>query len=146
VVARARSAANSAFWRWAITTLGIPHVSELESRGLSPITGSRRLHRGLVQRAPATQLARLLQSRRMGNNPPQRRPSGGMINTSNLSAEPDQAHMSANSSPEGCPLSPVRGVPNSVRLKGCLLSNRSVVAFDRSQVGPDRKQAGSTIN
>jgi hypothetical protein len=45
----------------------------------------------LVQRAP-TQLARLLQSRRIGSCPPQRRPSGGMINTSNLSVERDQVH------------------------------------------------------
>src|SRR5664280_1752328 len=50
-----------------------------------------RLHRGLVQRAPATQLARLLQSRRVGSYAPRGHPPRGMINTSNLSAEPDQA-------------------------------------------------------
>lgn len=55
MVARARSAANSAFWRWAITTLGIPHVSELESRGLSPITGSRRAKQCPIERVLAIQ-------------------------------------------------------------------------------------------
>ncbi len=53
-----------------------------------------RLHRGLVQHPPAAQLARVLQPRRMGGDPPPRRPSGGMINTSKLSVEPGQVHPS----------------------------------------------------
>ena len=58
-------------------------------------TSTRRLrvHRGLVQHAPAALDARLPQPRPIRSCPPQRRPSGGMINTSNLSVEPDQAHM-----------------------------------------------------
>jgi len=58
----------------------------------SDCIGPSSTHRGLAQRATPSQLTRLLQSRRMGSFPPQRRPSGGIINRSNLSAEPDQAH------------------------------------------------------
>ncbi len=57
-------------------------------------SGAVRLHRGVVQRPPAAQLARLLQPSRVGGCPPHHRPSGGMINTSNLSVEPDQVHKS----------------------------------------------------
>src|ERR1035437_5784011 len=52
-----------------------------------------RLHRGLVQHSQASQLARLLQPSRVGVHPPLRRPSGGIINTSNLSVKADQAHL-----------------------------------------------------
>ena len=57
-------------------------------------TSTRRLrvHRGLVQHPPAALDARLPQPRPIRSCPPQRRPSGGIINTSNLSVEPDQAH------------------------------------------------------
>ena len=57
-------------------------------------TSTRRLrvHRGLVQHPPAALDARLPQPRPIRSSPPQRRPSGGIINTTNLSVEPDQAH------------------------------------------------------
>ena len=50
-----------------------------------------RVHRGLVQHPPAALDARLPQPRSIRSCPPQRRASGGMINTSNLSVEPDQS-------------------------------------------------------
>ena len=50
-----------------------------------------RIHRRLVQHAPAALHARLPQPGTIRSCPPQRRPSGGIINTSNLSVEPDQA-------------------------------------------------------
>ena len=54
--------------------------------------GDLRLHRRLVQHAPAAQLTRLPQPRRVrSHHPPPRRSSGGMINTTKLSAKPDQA-------------------------------------------------------
>ena len=55
--------------------------------------GCLRVHRGLVQHPPAALDARLPQPRSIRSCPPQRRPSGGIINTSNLSVEPDQAHI-----------------------------------------------------
>ena len=55
-----------------------------------------RVHRGLVQHPPAALDARLPQPRSIRSCPPQRRPSGGIINTSNLSVEPDQAHARCN--------------------------------------------------
>jgi putative transposase len=48
-----------------------------------------RVHRGLVQHPPAALDARLPQPRSIRSRPPQRRPSGGIISTSNLSVEPD---------------------------------------------------------
>ena len=57
--------------------------------------GGLRVHRGLVQHPPAALDARLSQPRSIRSCPPQRRPSGGMINTTNLSVEPDQAHSSS---------------------------------------------------
>ncbi len=56
-----------------------------------PAPGHLRLHRGLVQHPPAPQFPGLSQPRRIRVNPPQRRPTGGMINSSNLSAKADQA-------------------------------------------------------
>ena len=50
-----------------------------------------RLHRGLVQHPPAALDARLPQPRPVRSCPPQRRPSGGIINPSNLSVKADQA-------------------------------------------------------
>jgi transposase InsO family protein len=59
-----------------------------------------RIHRRLVQHAAPAQLARLLQSRPIrSTHPLQRRPSGGMINTTNLSVEPGQAHKWARTYP-----------------------------------------------
>ena len=55
--------------------------------------GRLRVHRGLVQHAAAALDARLPQPRPIRSTPPQRRPSGGMINTSNLSVEPDQVQV-----------------------------------------------------
>ena len=49
-----------------------------------------RVHRGLVQHPPAALDARLPQPRSIRSTPQQRRSSGGIINTSNLSVEPDQ--------------------------------------------------------
>ena len=69
------------------------HTFLADPGGTSPFC--LRVHRGLVQHAATTQLARLPQSRRLrSTHQPQRRPSGGMINTANLSVEPDQAQSS----------------------------------------------------
>ncbi len=83
--------------------------------GLRP--GRLRLHRGLVQHASAAQLARLLESRRMRSYPPQRRPSGGIINTTNLSVEPDQAQ------PLSVPLRPT--TPSGPACAGAEVNNRA---------------------
>src|SRR5208283_1854865 len=56
-------------------------------------TSCLRIHRRLVQHPTAALDARLPQPRSIRSCPPQRRPSGGIINTSNLSVEPDQAHL-----------------------------------------------------
>jgi hypothetical protein len=45
---------------------------------------------GWSQRPSPPQLTRLPEPRSMGGDPPQRRPSGGIINTSRLSVEPGQ--------------------------------------------------------
>jgi hypothetical protein len=70
--------------------------TKTEGPGLADTRGSApcrvRLHRGLVQRAPAAQLTWIPEPRPMGGDPPQRRPSGGMINTNTLSVEPGQVH------------------------------------------------------
>ena len=71
------------------------------SAGLRP--RRLRLHRGLVQHPPAALLARLPQPRPVRSSPPQRRPSGGMINTSNLSVKPDQAHLWRMATDSICP-------------------------------------------
>ena len=66
----------------------------LADEGRTP-TGCLRVHRGLVQHPPAALDARLPQPRSIRSCPPQRRPSGGIINTTNLSVEPDQAQGSS---------------------------------------------------
>ena len=69
--------------RELIDTRAWPTQSRTSTRGL-------RVHRGLVQHPPAALDARLPQPRSIRSCPPQRRPSGGIINTSNLSVEPDR--------------------------------------------------------
>ena len=89
----ARASAGTTRWRRAFSPPSSAS-SSTPAPGRRGRTATRRvrLHRGLVQHPPAAQLARLPQPRRIRSYPPQRRPSGGMINTSNLSVEPDQAH------------------------------------------------------
>jgi len=57
-----------------------------------------RVHRRLVQHAPAPFDARLSQPRSLRSSSPHRQSSGGIINTRNLSVEPDQAHSSDDGS------------------------------------------------
>ncbi len=66
------------------------HAGLADESGTSP--RYLRVHRRLVQHASSAQLARLHEPRQIrSTHPPQRRPSGGMINTTNLSVEPGQA-------------------------------------------------------
>ena len=72
--------------RELIDTRAWPTRAGLRTRGV-------RLHRGLVQHPPPTQLARLPQPSRVRSaQRRQSRPQGGMINTTKLSVEADQAH------------------------------------------------------
>jgi HTH-like domain len=75
---------------WAYLATVIDLASLADESGTSPCR--LRVHRGLVQHPPSAQLARLHEPRQIrSTHPPQRRPSGGMINTTNLSVEPGQA-------------------------------------------------------
>jgi putative transposase len=63
---------------------------------------------GLVQHPPAPQFPRLSQPRRIRANPAQRQPTGGMINSRNLSAKADQAQGGRR---QQCGLRPARRSP-----------------------------------
>ena len=91
---RSGARANAGTMRWP--NLSSPPSSASSStpalaNGGRTSTCRLRVHRGLVQHPPAALDARLPQPRSIRSCPPQRRPSGGIINTTNLSVEPDQA-------------------------------------------------------